>query len=142
MSFSHQDDPFDAPLTDPVAAADVVDLVTDRGSREAGCLTVLLCGEDGVPLSGPIVIDDVPLALSGDELAGPLGSLAAAMAHLAPAFVVARGRPGGVRFTDLDRGWHQALLEASREHGIRLLGAYLATPEAVRPFPDWLVAAS
>jgi hypothetical protein len=141
-SWQRGDDPRDAFLTDPVVAADVLDLLTDPRSRERGCLTVLLCDDDGRAHPTPLLVEDVPLEMERAELARPLDSLAAAMAHLAPAYVVARGRPGGVRFTDSDRLWHQALIDVSREHGIRLVGAYLATPDAVRAFPDWLAAAS
>jgi hypothetical protein len=56
------------------------------------------------------------------------------------ALLFVRGRRGSVYFTDLDRRWHQVAIEACRDGGAPLLGAFLATPGNVRPFPGPLLA--
>ena len=37
--------------------------------------------------------------------------------------------------TDSDRCWHQVAIDSCRRAGVRLVGAFLATPAAVRSFP-------
>ncbi len=48
---------------------------------------------------------------------------------------------GSVLFSDSDRRWHQVAIDACRAAGIPLVGAFLATPAAVRSFPEPLGAA-
>ena len=65
-----------------------------------------------------------------------------ASATSAACSLAGRGRSGSILLTDTDRAWHQALIEVCRRHGVPLLGTFLATPAAVRPFPPDLQAAS
>ena len=67
--------------------------------------------------------------------------------HLAREFglqslLFARGRTGSAAPTDLDRAWHQRIIDICRIHRIRLLGAFVATPGAVVPLPAPLQQAS
>jgi hypothetical protein len=55
--------------------------------------------------------------------------------------VFVRGRSGSVLLTDVDRRWHEAVLGSCRSAGVRLLGAFLATPATVRSFPEPLAPA-
>jgi hypothetical protein len=135
MSFEDLPDDWpDLPLDTPGLGADVADLVVGIADRETGCLGLLLT--DGrARLVQPLVLGAV-----GDD-AEPAVVLASLDAVLAPlrahggglGFV--RGRPGSMLLTAGDRGWHEAVLATARRAEVRLVGAWLATPAVVRPFP-------
>lgn len=128
----------DLPLDDPTLRADLVDLVVSLEAREGGCLALLLLDDDHV-CTTPVLVEQmgVPDASQVREVLRTfLGRLAA------PAAVVAIGREGSGLFTDADRACHQAVVEECREHGITLLGTYLASDNHVREMPDHLRLAS
>ncbi len=129
------------PLDDDVIRADVIDLIAEPEARDEGCLALMLCDERAVGLQ-PVVLGDLGpdrvlegtsrmLSITLPDLADRRGSLVAGL-----------GRPGSVLLTDADRAWHQLVLDRCRDHGVTLLGAYVATPSAVRPFPPDLRVAS
>lgn len=128
----------DLPLDDPTLRADLVDLVVSLEAREGGCLGLLLLDDDHV-CTTPVLVEQmgVPDASQVHEVLRTfLGRLDV------PALVVAIGRRGSGLFTDADRGCHQAAVEECREHGITLLGTYLASDNHVREMPDHLRRAS
>lgn len=135
MSFDDLPESFDhLPLDDPALAADVVDLFLGHGDRLGGAVCLLLLDAE-LRLRQPCVIGDVPADADARQMAPFLGELARMMASDGGALVFARGRDGSVLLTDADRVWHEMVLEACRGGGARLVGAYLATPAAVRAFP-------
>ncbi len=127
------------PVTSPKLAADLVDLFVFEASRDEGCLLVVRLDDDGLA-QDPILIGEVgdsrdPAGARRffDSLCAELGS---------PALILARGRPGGPMLTDRDRAWHQLFLDVCRANGVRLVGAFLATPGQIRAFPTPLEVAS
>jgi hypothetical protein len=135
MSFEHLPENWsDLPLDTPGLAADVADLVVGIGDRESGC-TGLLVTDGERRLLQPMVVGEVPDEGGHESVAGRLDSVLSLVRGLGGALGVVRGRPGPVLLTDADRRWHEAVLAACRRHEVPLLGAWLATPEAVRPFP-------
>lgn len=132
MSF--EDLPDDWPhrsVTDPILAADLVDLVVSDADRREGALGLLLCRPEGT-LAQPVVVStqDCPdrahlLDLVLDQLphVPGVGGLVLAIAR----------SWGGV--TDADRQLHQVALEVCRRQGLTLWGAYLATAAGVAPLP-------
>ncbi len=122
------------PLDDAGVAADVIDLILGHEDRERGCVGLMLCDDRAVGVQ-PVVIADV----RADDRPGPVIDLFdrifPEVAQDGGMVVFGRGRPGSVLVTDTDRWWHQAVIDACRSHGVHLLGAFLATPAAVRAFP-------
>ena len=129
----------DLPLDIPGLAADVADLVVGHVDRVAGCLGLVLTGAD-LTMGQPAIISDVDDAVRPDQLRPAFDHLCALLVDTGGAMLFVRGRDGAVRFTDSDRRWHQAVIDACRDAGVRLLGAFLATPAAVRSFPEPLHA--
>ena len=127
----------DLPLDTPGLAADVADLFVGHADRERGCVALLLAGPD-LRMLTPLVVSDVPPdadpTMVGPLLRGLGPELGAALGGL----VFVRGRPGSVLLTDADREWHEVVLGACEESGMRLVGAFLATPAVVRAFPERL----
>lgn len=129
------------PLHDGTIAADVIDLIVDPEDRERGCVAAMLCDADGIGRQ-PVVLSDIPHA---DAIAGVRRLLDIFLPQIAASggtVLLGLGRPGSVLLTDADRAWHEAALDACRAHGVRLLGAFVATPAAVRAFPPDLRVAS
>ncbi|TCC23082.1 hypothetical protein [Kribbella speibonae] len=140
----------DQPLTDPVLAADAVDLMVSLGDRRRGTLTVLICDPDarylatvlvGLPESaatdlrrdpqlGP-AIDGHPPSLA--ELCGTALDPVIPAVHTAPGtgLILALGRPGPAGLTDVDSQWAHAATTICEAAGIRLLGFYSATKDGV-----------
>ena len=129
----------DLPLDTPGLAADVADLVVGHVDRVAGCIGLVLTDAD-LTMGQPAIISDVDDDVCPDELRPALGHLCGLLVEAGGAMVFVRGRDGTVRFTDSDRHWHQAAIDACGIAGVRLLGAFLATPAAVRSFPEPLPA--
>ncbi len=126
------DDCSQLPVEDERFAADLVDLFVSYRSRVRGSVLLGL-GDDEGRIRQPVVIDDVPT--DGDP--AQVGEL---VDHLArqlgvTTLLFARGRPGSPTTTDHDRAWHQEIIDACRRHDIRLLGAFVATPEEVVALP-------
>lgn len=123
------------PLTDTTVAPDVVDLVVRESDREGGCLGILLCGEDHRMLQ-PVAITDLdaePHVLHRELLDKFLGHLGGELGGI----VIAIGRPRGLQPDDEARAWHEAAIASCREHGVPLLGTYLATAHGVVEMPLW-----
>jgi hypothetical protein len=129
----------DLPLDTPGLAADVADLVVGHVDRVAGCLGLVLTGAD-LTMGQPAIISDVDEQVCPDHVRPALDHLCGLLAETGGALLFVRGRDGSVRFTDADRRWHQVAIDACRRTEVRLLGAFLATPAAVRSFPEPLYA--
>jgi hypothetical protein len=128
-------------LTDPVLAADVVDLVLSHEDRRSGCLGLMVCDEKDRGVQ-PIVLSDVPEHADIETLGQLLDLVLPPIGQDRGGVLVGRGRRRGLLPTDTDRAWHQRVIEGCRVHGVRLLGYHLATPEGVRALPEPLTAAS
>ena len=124
----------DLPLDDPALAADVADLVVGVGDRLGGCVALVLTGDD-LTMGQPAVVSDVDDSVDPVEFRPCLRRLCGMVGETGGALLFVRGRNGSVLFTDTDRRWHQVALDACRLAGIPLVGAFLATPAAVRSFP-------
>jgi hypothetical protein len=125
------------PLTDPRIAADVVDLVVRESDRATGCLTILLC-DDTRRMIQPISITDLDLVgPAPGEYGRPFDLVVGEFAERLGGVVVAIGRPHGSSPDDEARAWHEAAIAGCREHGVPLLGTYLATADAVVEMPRW-----
>ncbi len=141
---SYRDLPSDLathPLEDDVIRADVIDLIAEPEAREVGCLALMLCDDRGIGVQ-PVVLGEL---IPGRVMEGTSRLLSITLPDLAASggsLVAGLGRPGSVLLSDADRGWHQLVLDLCREHEVTLLGAYIATPSAVRPFPPDLRVAS
>ncbi|MBM6405170.1 hypothetical protein JQN72_13055 [Phycicoccus sp. CSK15P-2] len=124
----------DLPLDDPRLAADVVDLLVGHADRLDGCLCLLLL-DDGLRLLQPVLVSEGGQERDPRAAAPGIGAVLDDVAAAGGALVFARGRDGSVLLTDTDRVWHEVVLAESRRSGAPLVGAYLATPAAVRSFP-------
>jgi hypothetical protein len=113
--------------------------VVGHVDRVVGCIGLVLTDSD-LTMGQPAIISDVDDAVRPDELRPALDHLCSLLVEAGGAMLFVRGRDGSVRFTDTDRGWHQMAIEACRATGVRLLGAFLATPAVVRSFPEPLYA--
>ena len=119
------------PLRDPELGADVVDLVVRDADRAEGAIAFLLCRADGT-LAQPLVVGD----LEGEDPAQVVTHMMTVLAHLpdTTGFVLALARPHGL-VSDADRRLHQLTLELCDEHGLVLVGTYLATHAGVTHLP-------
>ena len=127
----------DLPLDTPGLAADVADLFVGHADRERGCVALLLAGPD-LRMLTPLVVSDVPPD-ADPTMVAPAPARARTRAGGRPGRAGVRpGRPGSVLLTDADREWHEVVLGACEESGMRLVGAFLATPAVVRTFPERL----
>ncbi len=135
MSFDDlPDDWSDLPLDGPGVGADVADLVVGIADRETGCIGLLLT-DSRLRLVHPMVVAEVPDDGGHESVPGHLDTVLGLLRELGGALGFVRGRPGSVFLTDADRRWHEAVLSACRRHDVPLFGAWLATPDVVRPFP-------
>ena len=123
-------------LTDPAIARDIVDLVVRETDRESGCICVLLC-DAGARMLQPLTLGDVGDLPSRREAEGFFDMLLEQLGDQLAAIVVALGRPHGHEPDDPARAWHEAAIAASRRHGVRLVGTYLATDRGVMEMPRW-----
>lgn len=123
------------PLTDPVLAADVVDLVCSEYNRAQGCLMVLICDADQRPIQ-PIMLEGRP-DLDGEPISSAgLRNLATAVDECGASALIAVGKPAGP-VDDRDRRLHQRLLDAFAERGVPIIATYLATCERIVRMPDF-----
>jgi hypothetical protein len=125
----------DLPLDTPGLAADVADLVVGRRDRMGGCIGLVLTRAD-LTMGQPAVVNDVDDTVRPQEFRPFLEQMCAFVAETGGALLFVRGRDGSVLLTDSDRHWHQVALDACRVSGVTLVGAFLATPAAVRAFPE------
>ena len=125
----------DLPLDTPGLAADVADLVVGYRDRIGGCIGLVLTRAD-LTMAQPAVVSDLDDSVPPEQLGPFLGQLAAMVSEAGGALVFVRGRDGSVLLSDTDRRWHQLVLEVCRARGVRLVGAFLATPATVRSFPE------
>lgn len=126
-------------LSDHSHAADVIDLITLVEDRELGCFSAMLCDEDNRGVQ-PVCLNDVGPGSSAEVMAQLLTLVLPLLTQTGGSILLARGRIGPLRPTDDDRKWHQRAIELCREHGVKLLGFHVATPQGVRRLPDPLVA--
>ena len=131
----------DVPLTDPVVQADLVDLMLGIDERRHGVVGLMICDESDRGFQ-PVVIGDLPPEADVSALLPFLELVLPMVADHGGSVLVGRGRRRGLTPTDADREWHQALIEACRSHGARLLGFCLATPDGVEALPEPLSDAS
>ena len=125
------------PLSDASIAADVVDLVVRDSDRATGCLSILLC-DDSLRMIQPISITDLDIVgPEPGEYQRPFDLVVGQFAERLGGVVVAIGRPLGHEPDDEARAWHEAAIAGCREHGVPLLGTYLATAQAVTEMPRW-----
>jgi hypothetical protein len=129
------------PLTDPVAAGDVIDLILGEADRAGGCIGLMICDHAGRGLQ-PLVLNDVPEDADPADLVRLLDLVLPLVRESGGSILLGRGRPHGARPTDADREWHEAGIDACRKAGVRLLGFHVATAEGVHRLPDPLDAAS
>jgi len=135
MSFDDlPDDWAELPLDTPGLAADVADLVVGHRDRMGGCIGLVLTGAD-LTMGQPAVVNDVDDTVRPEEFRSFLEQLCRMVAETGGALLFVRGRDGSVLITDSDRRWHQVAIDACRVAGVSLVGAFLATPAAVRSFP-------
>lgn len=128
----------DLPLSDPLLAADVVDLFVSHADRVEGCAAFLLL-DDGLRLTQPCLLGEVPDGADPWDLRDHLVEVFGRLGLGGVLF--ARGRDGSVLLTDADRRWHEVLLDVCRRIEVPLVGAFVATPAAVRCYPGPLSAA-
>jgi hypothetical protein len=121
------------PLSDSAFAADVVDLYCSAGDRRRGTLMVLICDEQDC-YRGAVAID--LSELSDDQ--PPANFTAALKPVIRPltvypegSLILALARPGPPDLTGTDFEWLEAATHVCRVVGVRLLGFYLASPDAV-----------
>jgi len=138
----------DQPLSDPVVAADVVDLMVSLGDRRRGTFTVLLCDPDDhyratVIIELPAEFDHLGPGRNTQTCQTVLDTVIPAV-HTAPGtgLILALGRPGPAHWPDLDNEWTHAATAICATAGIRLLGFYVATREGVHQLPAPTAAAA
>jgi hypothetical protein len=129
------------PLVEPTVQADVVDLILGESDRREGSMAMMLCDSECRPFQ-PIVVGGVPEAEAGDCLIRLIGLVSHVVTDETGSVLVARGRPGASVPTDDDRALHQLAIDQCEQHGIRLLGTFVATPGGVTALPEPLTAAS
>ncbi len=129
----------DGPLTDPLVASRVVELVVGAHARADGCVGVLV-GDEHHRLRQPVVLTDgvgaPPGRGDGHGAVTLLDLLLPAVHRDGGSVLVVRGRPGGGVPDDRDRAWGQEVVTACARHGVSLLGVVLATRDGVVGLPD------
>ncbi len=129
----------DLDLSDHTHAADVIDLITLIEDRELGCFSAMLCDDHNRGVQ-PVCLNEIGQGQSAEVMAELLRLVLPLLTQTGGSILLARGRVGPLRATDEDRKWHQRAIDLCREHGVKLLGFHVATPEGVRRLPDPLVA--
>ncbi|GAA0929864.1 hypothetical protein GCM10009554_12530 [Kribbella koreensis] len=123
------------PLTDPVLAANAVDLFVTAGERRQGVLAALIC--DGRARFRTSILLDLPRD-------APPASPKSCIRALAPLVPVLQCRPDGALILALgrpkpdppsDHDWTQAALQTCQAASIRLLAFYVATPTELHAVP-------
>ncbi|WP_328325094.1 hypothetical protein OHA70_34955 [Kribbella sp. NBC_00382] len=123
------------PLTDPVLAANVVDLFVTAAERRQGVLAALICDRRARFRTS------IHLDLPRDA---PLASPKSCVRALAPLIPVLESRPDGALILALgrpkpdppsDHDWTEAAIQTCRSASIHLLAFYLATPTDLHAVP-------
>lgn len=143
VAMSYDDLPNDwpsRPLTDPVFAADVIDLVVRESDRIDGAVCALLCRPDFTMLQ-PVLVADIPDEPSPPACRAFLDLVLTGFGPEVGAVILALGRAAGTVPTDTERTWHQVTIDICREKGVPLLAAYLATCDGVTELPRHDIAA-
>lgn len=120
------------PLSNPVLAADVLDLCVSDRDRSRGGLSVLLCREDDT-LAQPVFVGPLEDAA---ELPGIAERMVETSRELqgVGGVVLAVVRPWG-SVNDADRRVHQRAIEVCGALGVRLLGTYVVTDSEISQLP-------
>ena len=121
-------------LRDLRLAADVVDLVVRDADRAAGCITLLLCDDEGRMIE-PVTVADVPMGAKGGERAAFFDAFLGHLGRSLGSVVVAIGRPSGRGPTDDERAWHESAVQAARAEAVELVATFLATGDGVVLMP-------
>ena len=129
------------PLTNRRVAADVIDLIVSDADRNTGCVAVMICDAEARGRQ-PLVLRDLPPTAGPSALAQLLGLVLPLVAANRGAVLIGRGRPRGTAPDDVDRWWHQTAIDWCADHGVGLLGFYLATRDGICRLPEPLTAAS
>ena len=88
------------------------------------------------------MLRDVPSGAGPASLSQLLGLVLPLVAASGGSVLIGRGRPRGTAPDDLDRAWHQLAMDRCADHGVGLLGFYLATGDGISRLPEPLTAAS
>lgn len=123
-------------LDDTWLAADVVDLVVREADRRDDTVTLLLCDADGRMIQ-PVGVDGVPRSATPQERRSLFDAFLGHLGGTLGGIVVALGREQGRTPDDAEREWHESAITACEDEGVRLLGCYLATRDAVTLMPRW-----
>ncbi|WP_076258955.1 hypothetical protein [Intrasporangium flavum] len=129
------------PLTDPVVAGDVIDLIIGEADRAGGCLALMVCDSEHRGVQ-PVLVGEVPEDADPGGLVNLLHAVAPLLHESGGSVLIGRGRAHGTRATDADRAWHEAAIRTCRSAGLTLLGFHVATAEGVLRMPDPLRDAS
>jgi hypothetical protein len=124
----------DHPLTDPIRAADVVDLLVSLGDRQRGTFTVVLCDEDtryraAIAVDLPSEFGPHARSLAAGDLCTTALNPIMPAVRTAPgtSLLLALGRPGPEVWPELDLEWAEAATHLCRAAGVGLLGFYIAS---------------
>lgn len=129
------------PLTNRRVASDVVDLIMSDTDRATGCVALVICDAEDRGIQ-PILLHDVPPDSQASGLGQLLGLLLPLVADNDGSVLIGRGRPRGSVPDDVDRAWHELAIDRCADHGVDLLGFYVATGDGVFRLPEPLTAAS
>lgn len=132
------DDWPDRALSDPLLAADVLDLVVSERDRREGALAVLMCDDDD-RLVTPVIVSDVdPQADEADRVRA-LSVITRAMRGRG-SILVAVARADGLSIVPDDRVWARAASRAAGGWAVRLLGVHVVTRTGSREVPAGMAA--
>ncbi len=122
----------DLPVSDPAYTADFLDLVVSERNRCRGALALLLCDDDD-RMRVPVVVGDLPAALSDDDRRQTVAKVVAVLKGRG-AVLVAVARRSGLSIRSEDRAWRRAAERACAD-GPRLLGVHVITLDGSREVP-------
>ena len=132
MNFDDLPEEWDSiPLTDPDHIANVLDLFVSLEARRNGCLLMLICDEERLPVQ-PVLIDHMPACPPADALPF-LAQLGATIGERPGAGVlVAIGRQRKLRVTANDLAWRATIERAFSGH-VEVLGVHVITYDGTLP---------
>lgn len=129
------------PLDTPGLGVDVVDLLLTISDREANCLLVELCDENGVGQPAPLKVSGMDWNCPAQERAQALEAVAQLQVE-APIWASGQasvGAPGMLLAVSSSRAlhpdpmesWRSSAQQALERVGSRMVGFYAATPRGV-----------